>query len=61
MNQLASNPGQGGLPAAPAANPQPVAAGQAPADPQAATLLAQQTQQADQTEADIQSSAASGQ
>jgi len=61
MNQLASTPGQGGLPAAPAANPQPVAAGQAPADPQAATLLAQQVQQADQTEADIQRSATSGQ
>jgi len=61
MNQLASNPGQGGLPPAPPANPRPVAEGQAPPAADAASLLAQQAQQADQTEADVLSSATGGQ
>jgi hypothetical protein len=58
LDTLAKNRGQGGLPPSPAANPRPVADGQAPADADAKDLLAKQAQDADQTEAEINQDAA---
>jgi hypothetical protein len=53
LAKLASNEGRGGLPAGPAADPQPVAEGQAPAAADANDLLAKQAQEANQTEAAV--------
>jgi hypothetical protein len=53
MEKLASNQGKGGLPAGPAAHPRQVVEGQAAAAADAKDLLAQQVQEADQTEAEI--------
>ena len=51
--KLAGNEGKSGLPGGPAADPRPVAEGQAPAAADAKDLLAQQAQEADRTEAEI--------
>jgi hypothetical protein len=53
MEKLASNQGQGGLPAGPAADPQQVPEGHAPAFAGAKGLLAKLVQEADQAEAAI--------
>jgi hypothetical protein len=53
LAKLASNEGRGGLPAGPAADPQPAAEGQAPASADAKDLLSQQAQEANQTEAAV--------
>ena len=53
MEKLASNQGKGGLPAGPAASPRQAAEGQAPPADDARELLEKQTQEADQTEAEI--------
>jgi len=61
MEKLAASQGQGGLPAGPAADPRQVAAGQAPAAADAQSLLAQQAQEADQTEAEVDQASSGGQ
>ena len=53
LEKLASNRGQGGLPAGPAADPQPVPEGQAPALTGARGFLAKLAQDADQAEGAI--------
>ena len=57
LAKLASGAGRGGLPVSPAADPRQVAEGQAPASPDAADLLTQQAQEADQTEAQVNQAA----
>jgi hypothetical protein len=61
MEKLASNQGQGGLPAGPAADPQQVPEGHAPAFAGAKGLLAKLVQEADQAEAAISQVFNSGQ
>ena len=53
LEKLAGNRGQGGLPAGPAADPQPVPEGQAPALTGARGFLAKLAQDADQAEGAI--------
>ena len=60
MQQLASKQGQGGLPSGPAADPQQVAAGQAPAASDAQDLLSQENREADQTESEVRQTANGG-
>jgi hypothetical protein len=57
LQVLASNPGQGGLPVPPAANPRVTADGNAPADPNVAVDLQKQLQDAGQVEADAATAA----
>jgi hypothetical protein len=52
--------GQGGLPSGPAADPQQVADGQAPAASDAQALLSQENREADQTESEVRQTANGG-
>ena len=57
LQVLASNPGQGGLPVPPAANPRATPDGNVTADPSAVTVLQKQVQDAGQVEADASQAA----
>ena len=57
LKVLADNQGKGGIPQGPAANAQPVAAGQTDPDPNAEQALTQQQAEADHVEAEVNQAA----